>query len=112
MRNGEKARRDRDATRDIGAEVLQAIREVKAGKGKAVAVSMAAMARQESGMSQAKFADMLGVSARTLQQWEQGRRQPTGAARVLIEVARRHPKVVQAAATASRRCPTQEEVDA
>ena len=67
MRIGEKARRERDAKRDIGVELLQAIRGVKAGKGKSVAVPTVAVVRRESGMSQAKFADVLGVSARTLQ---------------------------------------------
>jgi putative transcriptional regulator len=98
MRMSEKALQARDAKRDIGAELLQAVRDVKAGKGKTYAVPAAALARQEARMSQAKFALVLGVSARTLQQWEQGRREPTGAARVLIEVARRNPRVVQVAA--------------
>jgi len=98
MRTNEKALRARDAKRDIGAELLQAMRDVKAGKGKTYTVPAAALARREARMSQAKFADMLGVSARTLQQWEQGRREPTGAARVLIEVARRNLKLVRTAA--------------
>jgi putative transcriptional regulator len=98
MRMNEKALRARDSKRDIGAELLQAVRDVKAGRGKTYVVPLAALARQEARMSQAKFADLLGVSARTLQQWEQGRRQPTGAARVLIEVARHHPGIVRAAA--------------
>jgi len=44
--------------------------------------------------SQSEFARMLGISLDTLQNWEQGRRQPTGAARVLLRVAAKHPKVV------------------
>ncbi len=94
----EKALQARDAKRDIGAELLQAVRAVKAGRGKAYTIPAAARARQEARMSRAKFADMLGVSARTLQQWEQGRREPTGAARVLIEVARRNLQLVRTAA--------------
>jgi putative transcriptional regulator len=43
-----------------------------------------AMARANMGLSQAEFASLLGVSARTLQDWEQGRREPTGAARTLL----------------------------
>jgi len=101
MRMTKKALEERDATRDIGAELLLAIRDVKAGRGKPYAVSVAALARQEAGMSQSNFATVLGVSARTLQQWEQGRRQPTGAARVLIEVARTHPGIVRKAAAAA-----------
>jgi putative transcriptional regulator len=49
-----------------------------------------------SGLSQQKFADMLGVSARTLQDWEQGRRRkPTGAARSLLAIAAKRPDVLR-----------------
>jgi len=50
--------------------------------------------RGKLGLSQSKFADVLGISADTLQNWEQGRRQPTGPARVLLKIATRHPKVL------------------
>jgi putative transcriptional regulator len=50
--------------------------------------------RRRFGLSQAKFAALLGISARTLEGWEQGRRQPEGAARVLLRVAARHPEAV------------------
>jgi len=43
-------------------------------------------------LSQAQFAALLGVSVRTLQEWEQGRREPTGAARTLLRVAVAHLK--------------------
>ena len=46
------------------------------------------------GLSQAKFAALLGISVRTLQNWEQGRRHPHGPARVLLRVAARHPRAV------------------
>ena len=46
-----------------------------------------------------QFARLLGVSARTLQDWEQGRREPTGAARTLLKVAVKHPKLLRALAT-------------
>ena len=45
-------------------------------------------------LSQNKFAALLGISVKTLHNWEQGRRKPTGAARVLLRVAARHPEVV------------------
>ncbi|MGH7994418.1 MAG: helix-turn-helix domain-containing protein [Limisphaerales bacterium] len=45
-------------------------------------------------LSQNKFAELLGISVKTLHNWEQGRRKPTGAARVLLRVASRHPEVV------------------
>ena len=88
----------RDAKRDIGAELLQSIRDVKAGnigKVNVVKITAAAEARQRLGLSQSQFAGMLGVSARTLQDWEQGRREPSGAARTLFRVAERHPEVLK-----------------
>ena len=51
-------------------------------------------------LSQNKFAALLGISVKTLHNWEQGRRQPTGAARVLLRVASRHPEIVLAEAMA------------
>jgi len=45
----------------------------------------------------AQFAEKLGVSKRTLQEWEQGRRQPSGAARALLKIATVRPDVVQEA---------------
>ena len=53
-----------------------------------------ARARARLGLSQSRFASLLGISANTLKNWEQGRRQPTGAAKVLLRVAVRHPQVV------------------
>ena len=88
----------RDAKRDIGAELLLSVRQMKAGKGKVVArvdVPAVTVARLKSGLSQGDFANLLGVSVRTLQDWEQGRRQPTGAARTLITIAEQQPKVLR-----------------
>ncbi|MBU3695048.1 MAG: helix-turn-helix domain-containing protein [Rhodocyclaceae bacterium] len=53
-----------------------------------------AEARASLGISQSRFAALLGVSMRTVQDWEQGRRQPGAAASSLIRIAIRHPKVV------------------
>ena len=50
--------------------------------------------RINSGLSQAKFAAALGVSKRTLEQWEQGRRKPSGAAKQLLKIAERHPELL------------------
>jgi putative transcriptional regulator len=50
--------------------------------------------RLKSGLSQAQFAAALGVSKRTLEQWEQGRRKPSGAAKQLLKIADRHPEVL------------------
>ena len=53
-----------------------------------------AKVRGKLGLSQSKFASVLGISADTLQNWEQGRRSPTGPAKVLLKIATRHPKVL------------------
>jgi putative transcriptional regulator len=97
MKRTDRQLRRRDARRDIGAEVLQAVRDIKAGKGKRITlpVPTAVEARHKVGVSQAEFARLLGVSVRTLQDWEQGRRQPTGAARSLLAVASKRPKVMR-----------------
>jgi len=50
--------------------------------------------RQRLGLSQRQFAVLLGISVRTLQNWEQGRRRPRGAAWMLLQIAARHPDVV------------------
>jgi putative transcriptional regulator len=50
--------------------------------------------RAALGLSQGKFATLLGISTATLQNWEQGRRNPSGAARVLLKIAARHPEVL------------------
>lgn len=86
-----------EAQRDLAAELLQSVREMKAGQGRIV-FSPAIEARHKTGLSQAKFAALLGVSVRTLQGWEQGRKQPSGAARTLLAIARTNPKAVLAVA--------------
>ena len=78
--------------RNIGREILDGLREIKAGKhGRVVTVPNVASIRQKTGLSQSRFAALLGVSVRTLQDWEQGRRAPSGAARTLLIVADRNP---------------------
>jgi putative transcriptional regulator len=52
-------------------------------------------ARTTSGLSQVQFAALLGVSLRTLQDWEQGRREPSGVAKTLLRVAQAHPEVLR-----------------
>ena len=51
--------------------------------------------RETTGLSQSKFADWIGVSKRTVENWEQGRRVPQGPARVLLAIIRKEPDVVQ-----------------
>jgi putative transcriptional regulator len=114
-----------EKTRDLNAELSQAVQEMKRDKWArktdfimqpdgsvrrvitrrngtiekdeiipAEKVQVAA-ARAATGLSQAAFAKLLGVSVRTLQEWEQGRKIPSGAAATLLKVASRHPEVLQ-----------------
>lgn len=103
MKRISKAVLERDAKRDIGAELLQAVDDIIAGKGKryTVVVPPVVEARFKLALSQAEFATLLGVSVRTLQDWEQGRREPSGAARALIKVAQMSPGVVRKALRAA-----------
>lgn len=73
----EKELKKRDAKRDLGAELLESVTQMK------------------SGLSQSDFAKLLGVSVRTLQDWEQGRRQSSGAAKTLIAIAERRPDILK-----------------
>ncbi|GAB6047377.1 helix-turn-helix domain-containing protein [Methyloparacoccus murrellii] len=93
-----------DAQRDLNGELLQAIEELKAGQIGRVSVitddgriveSPVAKIRFRTRLSQAKFAGLLGVSTRTLQEWEQGRRNPSGAAKTLLRVAEKHPEILR-----------------
>jgi len=86
-----------EANRDLAAELLQSVREMKAGQVHVVS-SPAIEARRKTGLSQAQFAALIGVSVRTLQGWEQGRKQPSGAARTLLAIASTNPKAVLAVA--------------
>ena len=81
--------------RDIGSEILDGLREIKRGQhGRVTKVPAVADVRQRSGLSQSQFARLLGVSVRTLQEWEQGRRAPSGAARTLILLAAKDPQAL------------------
>ena len=94
----EKKLLERDAKRNIGEELLQAVQDIKAGRvGRVstVEVSPLASARLRIALSQSEFAKMLGVSLRTLQEWEQGRRVPSGAAKSLITIAIKKPEVIK-----------------
>ena len=82
-------------TRNIGAEILERLREIKRGEvGRVINVPSVAKARARTGLSQVRFAELLGVSVRTLQDWEQGRRAPSGAARTLLMIAAKNPKAL------------------
>jgi putative transcriptional regulator len=99
----------RDAKRDLAAELKESLMQLKRGEVGRVWVndgkgnmqeSPVAKARFAMKLSQSQFAELLGVSVRTLQQWEQGRRQPTGAAQTLIKVAIHDPKALRRAVAA------------
>lgn len=87
--------------RDIGLEILEGIREIKAfkaGQGKLKTRELSEPSepreiRRRLGLSQAAFAGLMGVSLRTVQDWEQGRREPSGPAKSLLRIAEQHPSV-------------------
>jgi len=88
-----------EAGRDVWQEVLAGVKEIKAGCGRRRMIepkTEAAKARIGAGLSQERFAELLGVSRRTLEQWEQGRRQPSGAAKTLIRLATLQPRALAA----------------
>ncbi|MCZ7560583.1 MAG: helix-turn-helix domain-containing protein [Burkholderiaceae bacterium] len=81
--------------RNIGAEILEGIRQIKRGEvGRITTVPAVAKIREKTGLSQSEFARLIGVSVRTLQEWEQGRRAPSGPARTLLMVADKNPKAL------------------
>ena len=81
--------------RSVGDEILAGLRELKNGQyGRVISVPDIAAIRGKTGLSQGRFARLLGVSVRTLQDWEQGRRSPSGAARTLLLVANRNPRAL------------------
>lgn len=87
-----------EAKRDIWREALDGIDEIKNGGGRRIAVepkTEVAKARIKTGLSQSQFAALMGVSKRTLEQWEQGRREPSGAAKTLIRIADLRPEVLK-----------------
>jgi putative transcriptional regulator len=83
---------------EIGLKLLQSVREMKArtfARTTEIDVNDVVQARQGTGLSQSEFASALNISKRTLQEWEQGRRTPSGAAQALIRIARKHPEIVR-----------------
>lgn len=89
------------AKRDIGQEILDGIREIKAYKAGKNSLRVRALKKPASPqvirtrlkLSQSAFAGLMGVSLRTVQDWEQGRRKPSGPAVALLRIAEQKPKV-------------------
>jgi putative transcriptional regulator len=81
----------------LGLKLLQSVCEMKSGQAARVTMvelNEVAQARQSTGISQVQFAEVLCISKRTLQEWEHGRRAPSGAAQTLIRIIKRHPEVL------------------
>ncbi len=84
-----------ERNRDIGQEILSGLQEIKRGEhGRTITVPDIAETRAKVGLSQSQFAQLMGVSVRTLQDWEQGRRRPSGAARTLLIIADKNPQAI------------------
>lgn len=87
-----------EQNRDVWQEVLDGVRQIKQGQhGRKFILKMSPVTetRNKMELSQSDFAKLLGVSKRTLQDWEQGRRKPSGAARSLLIIAEKRPEVLQ-----------------
>jgi putative transcriptional regulator len=88
--------------KDLFQELLESVREggailrgeARPGRAFAVDEPDVTAIRNNYKLSQQKFASLLGISTRTLQNWEQKRRRPEGSARVLLQVAARHPEAI------------------
>ena len=84
--------------RDIGQEILEAIQDIKQSNGKRKIIKIiegfedVSHVRHELQLSQAAFSSLMGISMRTLQEWEQGRRKPRGPAVSLLRIAHKHPE--------------------
>lgn len=71
------------------------LKSVTAARVTKFAANEVASARLKTGLSQVEFAQVLQISVRALQEWEQGRRSPSGAAKALIQIAFRHPEIIK-----------------
>jgi len=90
--------RQKISKRNIGQEIVDSLREINTGGGsryRFTAPEEIRQIRDGVGVSQANFARMLGISLRTLQDWEQGRRRPNQAAQSLLAVAAKRPDVMR-----------------
>lgn len=87
--------------RNIGIEILEGLREIKAHKVGRLTLRTHRFTppappqkiRAKLKISQVAFAGLMGVSLRTVQEWEQGRRKPSGPATALLRIAEQHPEI-------------------
>ena len=87
--------------RDLGQEILEGIRDIKAYKAGTKVLRVHALRqpappqkiRVRLKLSQSAFAGLMGGSLRTVQDWEQGRRRPSGPAIALLRIAEQRPEV-------------------
>ena len=87
--------------RNIGQEILEGIKEIKRFKKGEIKLKARALnepsppktIRKKLKLSQSSFAGLMGVSPRTIQDWEQGRRKPQGPAKSLLRIAEQHPEI-------------------
>lgn len=96
-----------EAGEQLGRDLLKSVREMQAGNAARktkVKPNEVAAARLNTGLTQAEFAKALQISARTLQEWEQGRRQPSGAAKALLQIASRHPDIITEEFELTKQC--------
>ena len=87
---------------DTGAELLKAIQQMKKGKKSRVYTEeqlLAIFARKSANLTQRQFAELLDVSIDAVQNWEQGRRSPRGAAKTLLKIAQTHPDILEEVAS-------------
>jgi putative transcriptional regulator len=93
-----KSRSNIDLKRDLFAAAEEAVLIAKgekpAVKSRVIEVVMAKEVREKLKLNRVEFSHLLGVSERTLENWEQGRVKPSGAARSLLRVAAHSPSVV------------------
>ena len=85
-----------------GAELLNAVEQMKNGKkGRTYSQEqlLAISARKSVDLTQREFAALLNVSIDTIQDWEQGRRSPRGAAKTLLRIAQSHPDILEEVAS-------------
>lgn len=81
--------------RDINAELIECIADIKAGRGRKFTLEPARdikKLRAKLKLSQSAFAALLNINIRTLQGWEQGRKKPRGPAVALLNIADKYPK--------------------